>query len=210
MIYVSIMWDDGLVTDLKLMEIARKYNLTSNFAISPARHSKYRKPNDSRGNYGEIVSQSELKEFSDFEISNHTANHVELTKVSLEIAKKEINEGRSRLESIYGREIKGFCYPYGQYNLAIADILRNQDYLYARTTKTFKSSDPLMLNPTCKWNEVYHEEFVVLWGHSYEIERWDEVNTLYKSLAENDNVNVITFEEMVRRQNENNSRVRIL
>lgn len=208
--YFSIMWDDGLATDLKVMEIARKYNLTSNFALSFARHSNVRIANDARGDYGELVSLSELRHFSDFEISNHTANHTELTSVSIEAAQAEIDEGQKGLQDFFGREIRGFCYPYGQYNSSIVALLKDRNYLYARTTKRSDNFNPLMLNPTCKWHESSEDQFVVLWGHSYEIENWQKLDELYRNLSQDDQIKVIAFDDMVRRKHESNSRVRIL
>jgi len=210
MILASTMWDDGLVEDLKLIDILRKTGATSAFAISPSRHKTVRTVNDHRGNYGELVSRAELKEFADFEICNHTDTHVDLKKVGVEETKREIVEGRKRLEDIFGREIKGFCYPYGVHTPAALAALREEKVLYARTTQSghFSHQDNLLLHPTGRWNEIDLEKVVetasgrlILWGHTYELknqQNWDKVRAMYSLLVQHPRVKLVKFSEMVR------------
>lgn len=209
MIFTATMWDDGLVSDLRLMDILRSMNLTANFAISPARHSKYRKANDSRGAYGELVSIDELKEFSAFEISNHTANHKELIGLSESETKNEIRLGRSLLEDIYERKIQGFCWPYGKYDNLSVNILKQDKYSYARTTNSGRKNDKsLVIHPTAKWNWDY-DRFIssasttgqlVIWGHTYELttnKDWDQIKTLYGRLQTDPRIKMVSFQELI-------------
>ena len=204
------MWDDGLVTDLKLIEILYKFNVTACFAISPSRHKKTRKKNDHRGDYGEIVSLSELKEFSNFEICNHTNNHIDLNKVDRDVAYSEIMEGNKKLEDIFERKIKGFCYPYGVYTNASISILKEHNFLYARTTlkKDNIVENNLLLKTTGKWNEFELNELmnldkkIILWGHTYEIKNkkdWDRIEDMYYFFAKHPDIKIISFEEMVKK-----------
>ena len=204
------MWDDGLAGDLRLIDILRKTGATAAFALSPSRHKKWRTVNDHRGDYGELVSQVELKEFADFEVCNHTDTHVDLNKVGVEDTRREIVEGRKKLEDIFGREISGFCYPYGVHTPAALAVLRAEKVLFARTTQSgyFGHQDNLLLHPTGRWNGVDLEKLadtasgrLILWGHTYELRSehdWDKVRTMYNLLAQHPRVKLVTFEEMVR------------
>lgn len=198
------MWDDALATDFRLMELLRSLGCTANFAIAPNRHGENRKPNDVRGDYGDIVSKKELKEFADFEISNHTANHVDLTVVPINEMKQEVIDGQKSLEDIFQRQINGFCFPYGQYNQDIIDFLK-KDYLYARTTRCIKNGRLPLLHPTAKWdvevdNLLNCNDNLVFWGHTYELtneESWETVKRLYERLSQDPQVKIVSFTEMV-------------
>ena len=208
--FAATMWDDALASDLKLIEILNHLDVTANFAISPGKHGKLRKSNDSRGNFGENVSIGELKEFINFEISNHTMNHVELTSVSQETMQKEIIDGQKFLEDFFGRKINGFCFPYGQHNEGIISFLKKQNYYYARTTLNKESTDSFLIHPTARWNHNEVERIVdyakktnhnlVFWGHTYEFRSkadWDKVKNLYLLLKNDPRIEIVSFEKMM-------------
>lgn len=201
---VASMWDDGLASDLRLIEILSKYDLTSCFAISPGRHQNFRVLNDSRGDYGELVTLKELSYFEKFEICNHTLNHVNLINESKENVFNEIMYGQLMLEDIFGRLINGFCYPYGEYNQIAIDCLKNLNYQYARTTR-YNGIDNLTLPVTCRWNDpnlfnyFEHNKKTIFWGHTYEFKNendWAKIEEIYKYLYEH-NFKVLKFKEIV-------------
>lgn len=206
MIISATMWDDGLVTDLKLLDLLRDLSLTANFAISPNRHGFHRVLNDYRNSsYGKLVSKSELKEFKDFEISNHTANHKDLTKLNCNEIKVEISDGKKLLEDIFERNVDGFCYPYGCYDNSISNFVMHSGHGYARTTKeNFRFScikNPYQIITSCRWNSYSKINFVdgrtyIFWGHSYEICDWLQVKNFYEFIK--NSTNVISFSELVK------------
>lgn len=197
---IASMWDDGLASDLRLMDILRVLGLPAAFAISPARHKKERVLNDARGPYGRLVSLSELHEFADFEIVNHTANHVDLGKADPDTTRTEIEDGRKMLEDIFQRTVDGFCYPYGVHTQAALDTLRAGKYQYARTTHS-GGSEPLLLKPTARWNGLGElPDRVIFWGHTFELqseEDWHSLRDLYERLSERPDVRFVTFKELV-------------
>ena len=202
------MWDDGLTGDLKLMDILRKTGATAAFALSPGRYKAARVVNDPRGDYGELVAKSELREYADFEVCNHTDTHVDLNKVGAEETRREITDGRRKLEDTFGRAITGFCYPYGVYTGAALEVLAEENTLYARTTQRGqRGHNSLLLHPTGRWSEVDLERTVegesgrlILWGHTYELrspQDWDRVRAMYTLLVHHPKVKLVTFEEMM-------------
>jgi peptidoglycan/xylan/chitin deacetylase (PgdA/CDA1 family) len=68
------------------------------------------------------------------EIGSHTLNHPHLTRISSSEAAEEITSSRKKLEDLFGRPVHHFCYPYGDWNEAIHDLVREAGYTTASTT----------------------------------------------------------------------------
>lgn len=207
MILLASMWDDGLVSDLRLIDILRKLNITASFAISPSKHKKNRITNDNRGNYGTLVSFSELKEFSDFEVCNHGNNHLDFSKINYDQTFSEIVDGKKILEDYYQKNINGFCYPYGVYSKNALSILKNQKINFARITNCRNNiKDNLLLNPTHKWNKIdlnniENYKKIIFWGHTYELETqndWNKIKYIYQYITDNPLIKIVNFEEIIR------------
>lgn len=186
---LAICWDDGLVSDLTLIEYLNKKNIKSSFALSPNVYKNNRSPNDYRNNYyGQRISKYEIKAFKGFEILNHTANHLDLQNCNYEQTKNEISIGKSMLEDIFMEKINGFCYPYGCSNQCSEAILKSY-HDFARTTKqqsNFKPDNIYQLHISGKWNENKPiQEFSILWGHTYEIKNTYQIEKIYDILQEN-------------------------
>lgn len=199
------MWDDGLATDLKLIDILRKVGATAAFAISPSRHKKNRVENDVRGNYGTLVSACELQEFKDFEICNHGDMHLDLGSLDYKKTELEILNGKKKLEDIFEKEISGFCYSYGVCTFIAKQILSGK-VKYARTTKNANGlRHPLELHPTSRWRNIEIEKTpdnseIIFWGHTYEFETksdWEKVKNTYEYIVKNPNMKIISFNEMI-------------
>ncbi|MCM8810753.1 MAG: polysaccharide deacetylase family protein, partial [Candidatus Omnitrophica bacterium] len=65
-----------------------------------------------------FMKWEEIKEIinQDIEIGSHTLSHPHLTQITLEKAKEEIFSSKKVLEDKIGKEVKFFCYPYGEFN----------------------------------------------------------------------------------------------
>ncbi len=69
------------------------------------------------------------------DIGSHTCTHPYLTRIPLPRAREEIAASKKKLEDLFGRPIRHFCYPYGDYDPSIADLVREAGYATACTTK---------------------------------------------------------------------------
>jgi peptidoglycan/xylan/chitin deacetylase (PgdA/CDA1 family) len=69
------------------------------------------------------------------EIGSHTSTHPRLTRLSLEVAREEIRASKKKLEDRFGVPIHHFCYPYGDWNPPVRDLVAEAGYLSACTTK---------------------------------------------------------------------------
>jgi len=68
-----------------------------------------------------------------FEIGSHTLSHSSLPRISLPRAAIEIARSKEVLENLTGREVHSFCYPRGEYNREIIELVKKTGYQAAVT-----------------------------------------------------------------------------
>ena len=68
------------------------------------------------------------------EIGAHTLTHPFLTRISLREARVEVSAGKKKLEDGFGLAVQHFCYPYGDWNEAVRDLVQESGYATACTT----------------------------------------------------------------------------
>lgn len=68
------------------------------------------------------------------EIGSHTLTHPRLTALPVELAREEIGASKKKLEDMFGRPIQHFCYPYGDWNERVRDLVAEAGYMTACTT----------------------------------------------------------------------------
>lgn len=66
--------------------------------------------------------------------ASHTCTHPLLNKIPLAQAREEIVVSRDKLEQGLGAEVESFCYPYGEYNREVVDLVRETGYKAACIT----------------------------------------------------------------------------
>jgi peptidoglycan/xylan/chitin deacetylase (PgdA/CDA1 family) len=69
------------------------------------------------------------------EIGSHSCIHPYLTQIPLPQAREEISASKKKLEDLFGRPIRHFCYPYGDYNVAVSNLVQEAGYATACTTR---------------------------------------------------------------------------
>jgi len=67
-------------------------------------------------------------------IGSHTLTHPWLSRLSASAAREEITASRKKLEDLFGRPIHHFCYPYGDWNEPLRDLVAAAGYKTACTT----------------------------------------------------------------------------
>ena len=68
-------------------------------------------------------------------IGSHTLSHPHLQRIPLTRAREEIQSSKRKLEDLFGTAVEDFCYPYGHYNEAVVELVREAGYLTACTTR---------------------------------------------------------------------------
>lgn len=65
------------------------------------------------------------------EIGSHTLTHAALSRVDDDQLEREVVASRQRLGEILGQEVRGFCYPYGDHDERVVEVVRRAGYEYA-------------------------------------------------------------------------------
>ena len=208
---ITLSYDDGVVQDIKLIEIMNKYGLKGTFNINSGMYL----PEDAvRQKYYGRLKLSEAKELyinSGHEVALHTLNHPFLENLdNLELI-YQIIEDRKSIEKEYGVIARGMAYPYGTYSEKVISILEKCDIAYARTVNsTYNFNLPqnwLKLHPTChhKYDKLMdlvkefietprpwgNAEMFYLWGHSYEFDKddnWEVIERFAKYAGGRDDI----------------------
>lgn len=149
-VYITTSWDDGNVYDIKLAKLLKKYNIPATFYIPIENIERL------------CMNESQIKFINRyFDIGGHSYRHIDLTKINIDTAKKEIYLGKKRLENILNKNLYSFCYPKGKWNKEIIEILKNVGFIGARTIDLFnvEIKNPYLYGPTI---EVYDHNLLYL------------------------------------------------
>lgn len=67
-------------------------------------------------------------------IGSHTVDHVNLARISVPIARAEIDVGKATLEALLGHPVLDFAYPYGGFNPSVIQLVQQAGFRDAVTT----------------------------------------------------------------------------
>lgn len=206
---LTLSYDDGVDTDIRMIELMEKYQIKCTFNISAGLFSD---ENAVRGE-NQIhfrLSKSRAEELYRHplcEVATHGYVHPHLNGLPDSVVMCEIINDRCVLENIFGKIIRGHAYPFGEYNDRAVDCLKKAGIAYARTTQknhSFKlPTEWLRWDPTCSHGDPMFSELVnkfidgkvnktengwlfFLWGHTYEFRRdhnWDLIEAFFQKVA---------------------------
>lgn len=207
----TLSYDDGVVQDIRLMEIFNKYGLKATFNINTGCFL----PEDSERErlYGRLRLSEAQKLYTDsgHEIAVHGYTHSYLEKSKYDEVINEILLDRKSIEKQFKTVARGMAYPFGTYNERVISLLKDMGICYARTVNATKNfffpQNWLELNPTCHHNDSdlmnLAERFVneqpthqnnwmfYLWGHSYEFDNdnnWELITNFVEYISFKDDV----------------------
>lgn len=153
---IKTSWDDGHPSDLRLACLLEKYHIPAIFYI-PIQNK----------NGLSVLNSSQIQRLSQtFEIGAHTQNHIDLTTISLDEAKREILQGKINLENIIGKEVTQFCFPMGRFNDRLIQLVQSCGFTTARSARLFNTNPyfktdflehpNLHIFPHPKWIDMAH------------------------------------------------------
>jgi peptidoglycan/xylan/chitin deacetylase (PgdA/CDA1 family) len=153
---LSISIDDGHPLDLKVATILLRKQIPAIFYI-PIKNIEGHP----------VLTKKQIKSLSNnFEVGCHGFNHIDLTKVPLSIAKREIKTSKQELENLLGKQITAFAPPKGKYNRAIVKFARSLGFKDLRSARiiSFKTPDKtkyvwhpnLHIYPHNKFTDIAH------------------------------------------------------
>ena len=194
MIKVAQCWDDGVATDIRLIEILHKYNAKATFNLCPGTLAEETvKPFwtdpvlhtgwSHNGFRGGAVGKKDLKAvYSGFQVASHCWKHETAGWVSDEEFIKAATDARSFLEDVFQQECRGFAWPNGKHTPETERLLAEAGFRYGRTTANLadvtSNENPLALASSCHFHnwqfwKIFEEAkktgVFYFWGHSYEM-----------------------------------------
>jgi peptidoglycan-N-acetylglucosamine deacetylase len=177
-------WDDGVTTDVRLVSLLRRHGARATFNLNAGLHGRARQF-VWRFRDTEVwrLGRDELREVYDgFNIANHSLTHPRLEMLPIDAAIREIREGRVHLQALFDQAVSGFAYPFGTFDAAVAQAVRDAGHAYARTTRAAESGvgtfDAMAAEPSCHflapdfWQRLDRARSngaFWFWGHSYEL-----------------------------------------
>ena len=208
---LTLSYDDGVVQDIRLIEIMNKYGLKGTFNINSG---LYLPEDKERERFYGRLKLSEAKALypkHGQEIALHAYSHPFLEKLHTQEMICEIIDDRQSIEKEYGIVTRGMAYPFGTYSNKVIDVLKLCGIAYSRTTKsTEKFELPqnwLEWHPTCHHNCAKLDELTdkftktqlpsnrlwlfYLWGHSYEFDNdnnWERIEEFAKKIGGRDDI----------------------
>lgn len=191
---VTFSYDDGVLQDLRLIELLDRYGLKATFNLNSQLlgQENYLIREDVKVNHTKVQPSQVKTVYQNHEVAVHTLTHPNLITLEEDEIIRQVEEDRSNLTALVGYEVDGMAYPCGGVNhdARVADVLRRKTGVrYSRTITSSYSfapqTDLLQFNPTVyhrEWEEMFRlgEEFLALqpdtpqifyiWGHSYEFD----------------------------------------
>ena len=115
---VTFSYDDGVMQDLRLTALFRRYGLKATFNLNSGFFGQI----DSSLQRGREIDHSHVPEedvacvYAGFECAVHTAHHPWLTQLSAVNAAEEILSDRAAIEAVIKQPVRGMAYPFGAVN----------------------------------------------------------------------------------------------
>lgn len=216
---VTFSYDDGVTQDIRFVNMLNRYHLKGTFNLNSGIGYEEQvwtcKGVEIRRCRREILKDL----YSGHEVAVHTLHHPNLYELTdrAQIS-HEILEDRKNLEQIFGTPVTGMAYPFGGYRDEVLALLRENDFLYARTTRSsysFEEQEELLTYaPTCHHNdsrlmelaralvegEPDHPQIFCVWGHSYEFDvddTWEMMEEFCRFISNRDDIFYGTNQEVL-------------
>jgi peptidoglycan/xylan/chitin deacetylase (PgdA/CDA1 family) len=135
---VVISFDDGYVDQVRIAApILRRFGWPAELAVVFNLLYKGDSPPDT------VLTPAMVEELlaDGWGLQSHSVSHSDLTYLSAEAVRHELEYSRKRLQQIFDRPVEFFCYPGGGYNPKVARAVRDAGYL-AATSTDFAAATP--------------------------------------------------------------------
>ena len=211
----TMSFDDGHDSDIPLARLMLKYDLKGSFNLCSGQ--LYENEEDVPTGHAHVpltVKKAiELYSHPNFEVVSHGYNHAAVGHIPPSDAMHDMLTDRRKLESMFGKLVRGHVYPYGSYSKDAIDVARLCGFEYARLA----TSNPSFLLPASnKWlewqptshliygdidalldkfineqNLYYHGWLFYAWAHSFEFlpeGEWEKLEEKFKKVAHRDDI----------------------
>jgi peptidoglycan/xylan/chitin deacetylase (PgdA/CDA1 family) len=135
---VALTLDDGFKDNYQeAFPILQRAGFTATVFLTAAYIGTDRLPTLTRTDFvPRPLGWNEVKEMHrhGIEVGSHTLTHPMLSRVSPDLARREIVESRRVIEEVLGAPVRFFCYPRGDFDGNVKRLVRDAGYLGACTT----------------------------------------------------------------------------
>lgn len=225
MLNVVQCWDDGVSTDIRLIELLHKYGAKATFNLCPGhcplhtvmpRWMKYGEHGCSDRGFlsGRIGTQDLVAVYGDFQVASHCWKHENVNNMPPDQWIKCAVDARKYLEDLFQRSCPGFAWPYGQVTEVAKTLLREAGFVYGRTTQNLaditQCKDAMTLATNCHFQDpAFYEKYEAaketgvfyFWGHSYETmdydKLWEQLEYKLRFICEDSNSRWANVAEVV-------------
>lgn len=211
---ITLSYDDGVVQDIRLVELLNKYGLKCTFNLNSHLFGRRGFINAD----GRRVCQYRIQKedipyvYDGHEVAVHTLTHPLLTELSEDALIYEVEQDRENLSQLVGYDVVGMAYPCGKIDDRVVDILRNKTNIqYSRTTMVTESfapqTDLLRFQANAHHLSFEHmaklatrflastdecPQILYIWGHAYEMdyesENWSKLEQFFQLISGHDDV----------------------
>ena len=166
---ITFSFDDGTVSDRRLVELLNRYHLRATFCLCSGEwgHQHEIDHLGIRCDHSEITKEEVAALYLGHEVACHTVTHPEHLELLPESALfDEIERNRTELEGLVGYPVCGLAYPWGRYGADVLRFLKEKTpILYGRTaasTYSFEPPEDLLRWPlTCR---LLDERLLDVWA----------------------------------------------
>ncbi len=215
----NITYDDGVLQDIRFVELLNKYNLKGTFNLnSGLMENQFEWAHESRVVIKRLSADVAVKLYDGHEIASHTLTHPYMHNLDEKEITHQMKQDKDNLEKIFGREISGFAVPFDYYSPLIAYCVNKCGFEYGRCSQERYSYSPpanhlwwaagtYHINP--KWRKFAEEFFTTdtelalcqIVGHFYDLDTenmWDEMENLLCRVSNDKNIASMTNVELAR------------
>lgn len=220
---VTFSYDDGVVQDVKMVDLMAKYGIKATFNINSellGQGGFLRFPDACLCHYK--VKPEDVRDiYQGHEVAVHTLTHPALTEQTDDEVIRQVEQDRLNLSELVGYEVTGMAYPGGLYDDRVVSLLRDKTGVrYSRTIDNNGSFDVqsnlYQLQPTV-FHQDYDKMFALaeeflsmkaekpqifyIWGHAYEQDigndKWTRLEEFFKLISGHDDIFYGTNKEVL-------------
>lgn len=214
----NITYDDGVLQDARFVKLLNKYGIKGTFNLnSQLMQEEFAWTHPNGMEVKRLSPQAAKNLYDGHEIASHTLTHPYMHDLSDEELYRQLKTDKDNLESLFGRELKGFAVPFDYYDDRIAACAKACGFTYARKSQFTGNFTPCT-DPYHWMTGIYHidpgltdfvadflntdEELALcqIVGHSYDLDAenlWGTIELIFAALGSRDDIWFCTNLELV-------------
>lgn len=214
----NITYDDGVLQDERFVALLNKYGIKGTFNLnSQLMQEEFSWTHPNGMQVRRLSSQRAKHLYDGHEVASHTLTHPYMHELSDEELYRQLKSDKDSLETLFGREIKGFAVPFDYYDDRIAACAKACGFTYARKSEFTRNFTPC--SDVYHWKTgIYHidpdlidyvaaflntqEELAVcqIVGHSYDLDAenlWATMELICAAVSKCNDIWFCTHAELV-------------